>query len=89
VVPGTGSKVTVRDSTPPSLTFPADFFVEATSAAGIALRINASAQDAARPMPPHAVLKRLGPSELSVGGNDDLANALRIAYEALGSPPAS
>lgn len=40
-------------------------------------------------MPTYAVLKRLGPSELSVGGNDDLANALRIAYEALGSPPAS
>jgi hypothetical protein len=81
VVPGTGSKVTVRDSAPPSLTFPADFFVEATSAAGIALRINASAQDAARPMPTYAVLKRLGPSELSVGGNEDLANALRVAYE--------
>jgi hypothetical protein len=24
-------------------------------------------------MPPYAVLKRLGPSELSVGGNEDLA----------------
>jgi uncharacterized Zn finger protein len=38
----------------------------------------------ARPMPTYAVLKRLGPSELPVGGDDDLANALRIAYEALG-----
>jgi hypothetical protein len=37
----------------------------------------------ARPMPTYAVLKRLGPSELSVGGNDDLANALRVAYETL------
>lgn len=37
----------------------------------------------ARPMPTYAVLKRLGPSEMSVGGGDDLANALRIAYEAL------
>jgi hypothetical protein len=36
-----------------------------------------------RPMPTHAVLKRLGPSEMHVGGNEDLANALRIAYEAL------
>jgi uncharacterized Zn finger protein len=45
-----------------------------------------SAQDAARPMPPHAVLKRLGPSELSLGGNEDLANALRIAYDALVTP---
>ncbi|HEV7640923.1 MAG TPA: hypothetical protein VGO39_08665 [Gaiellaceae bacterium] len=43
----------------------------------------------ARPMPTHAVLKRLGPSELSAGGNDDLAHALRIAYEALASPPTS
>jgi hypothetical protein len=42
-----------------------------------------SEQGAARPMPPHSVLKRLGPSELSVGGNDDLAGALRPAYEAL------
>jgi hypothetical protein len=41
---------------------------------------------AARPMPTYAVLKRLGPSEMSVGGNDDLANALRIAYEALAAP---
>jgi hypothetical protein len=30
-----------------------------------------------------AVLKRLGASDVSVGGNDDLANALRAAYEAL------
>jgi hypothetical protein len=45
--------------------------------------------DAARPMPTYAVLKRLGPSELFVGGNEDLANALRIAYEALIRPPAS
>jgi uncharacterized Zn finger protein len=37
----------------------------------------------ARPMPTHAVLKRLGPSELLVGGNEDLTNALRVAYEAL------
>jgi hypothetical protein len=34
-------------------------------------------------MPTYAVLKRLGPSEMSVGGTEDLANALRIAYEAL------
>jgi hypothetical protein len=44
---------------------------------------------AARPMPVYAVLKRLGPSEMSVGGNDDLANALRIAYEAFVSSPAT
>jgi hypothetical protein len=44
---------------------------------------------AARPMPTYAVLKRLGPSELSIGGNEDLANALRLAYEALVSPPTS
>jgi uncharacterized Zn finger protein len=42
-----------------------------------------SAPAAVRPMPTYAVLKRLGPSEMSVGGNDDLANALRLAYEAL------
>ena len=48
-----------------------------------------SALQAARPMPRYAVLKRLGPSELQVGGNEDLANALRIAYEALGSAPSS
>jgi hypothetical protein len=41
-----------------------------------------SALAEARPMPTYAVLKRLGPSGLSVGGNDDLGNALRIAYEA-------
>jgi hypothetical protein len=40
--------------------------------------------EAARPMPPFAVLKRLGPSEMYVGGNDDLANALRIVYGAFG-----
>jgi hypothetical protein len=39
----------------------------------------------ARPMPTSAVLKRLGRSETVVGGNEDLANALRIAYEALTS----
>jgi uncharacterized Zn finger protein len=48
-----------------------------------------SALEEARPMPRYAVLKRLGPSELQVGGNEDLANALRIAYEALGPPPNS
>lgn len=42
-----------------------------------------SALGEARSMPTYAVLKRLGPSEMSVGGNEDLANALRIAYEAL------
>jgi hypothetical protein len=42
-----------------------------------------SAPAEARPMPTHAVLKRLGPSEMYIGGNDDLANTLRIAYEAL------
>ena len=36
-----------------------------------------------RPIPRYAVLKRLDPTELYVGGNDDLANELRIAYEAL------
>jgi hypothetical protein len=41
----------------------------------------------ARPMPTYAVLKRLGQSEMFVGGNEDLANALRIAYEALTSAP--
>jgi hypothetical protein len=39
----------------------------------------------ARRMPTYAVLKRLGPSEMYVGGNEDLANAMRIAYEALAS----
>jgi hypothetical protein len=48
-----------------------------------------SALQAARPMPTYAVLKRLGPSGLLVGGNEDLAEALRLAYEALGSPPSS
>jgi hypothetical protein len=36
-----------------------------------------------RPMPDYAVLKRLGPSVLAVGGEDELGNALRAAYEAL------
>jgi len=45
-----------------------------------------SAQEAARPMPRYAVLKRLGPSEMFVGGNEDLADALRAAYQAFGSP---
>jgi hypothetical protein len=36
-----------------------------------------------RPTPTYAVLKRLGPSEMAVGGNDDFAHALRVAYEAL------
>jgi hypothetical protein len=36
-----------------------------------------------RPMPTYSVLKRLGPSEMFVGGNEDLAGALRIAYESL------
>ena len=42
-----------------------------------------------RSMPTYAVLKRLGPSELYIGGNEDLTTALRIAYEALVSPPTS
>ncbi len=42
-----------------------------------------SALAEARPMPTYAVLKRLGPSEMYVGGNEDLANALRRAYDAL------
>jgi hypothetical protein len=37
----------------------------------------------ARSMPKHSVLKRLGPSQLTVSGNDDLATALQIAYEAI------
>ena len=36
-----------------------------------------------RAMPSYAVLKRLGPSELALGGNEDLTHALRVAYEAL------
>jgi hypothetical protein len=48
-----------------------------------------SALTEARPMPRYAVLKRLGPSEMYLGGNEDLANALRIAYEALVSPRTS
>ena len=40
-----------------------------------------SAQGETRPMPTHSVLKRLGPSEMSVGGNEDLADALRAAYQ--------
>jgi uncharacterized Zn finger protein len=43
----------------------------------------------AHSMPTFAVLKRLGPSEMSVGGNGDLANALRIAYEVLVSRSSS
>jgi hypothetical protein len=43
--------------------------------------------DAPRAMPIHSVLKRLGPSEMHVGGGEDLANALRIAYEALALRP--
>lgn len=43
----------------------------------------------ARPMPTHAVLKRLGRSEMSVGGDEDIANALRVAYEAFRSPSAT
>jgi hypothetical protein len=39
----------------------------------------------ARPMPTYAVLKRLGVSEMSVSGSEDLAQALRIAYETLDS----
>jgi hypothetical protein len=48
-----------------------------------------SALAEARPMPTYAVLKRLGPSEASVGGNEDLAHALRVAYEALASKSAN
>jgi uncharacterized Zn finger protein len=44
---------------------------------------------APRAMPTYSVLKRLGPSEMYVGGSDDLAHALRVAYEALISPPVS
>jgi hypothetical protein len=43
----------------------------------------------ARPMPTNAVLKRLGPSEMYVGGNEDLGQALRIAYEAFVLRPAN
>jgi uncharacterized Zn finger protein len=42
----------------------------------------------ARPMPTYAVLKRLGRSELSVG-DEDVANALRAAYEVFRSPSAT
>ena len=42
-----------------------------------------SQPSAPRAMPSYAVLKRLGPSEMAVGGNDDLAGALRVAYQAL------
>jgi hypothetical protein len=41
-----------------------------------------SAPAEVRPMPTYAVLKRLGPSEMPVGGNEDLAEALRAAYQA-------
>jgi hypothetical protein len=37
-------------------------------------------------MPTFAVLKRLGQSEMSVGGHDDLATSLRAAYQALSQP---
>ncbi|MFL5962242.1 MAG: hypothetical protein ACJ757_05050 [Gaiellaceae bacterium] len=43
----------------------------------------------ARPMPTHAVLKRLGPSGTLLGGDEDLADALRPAYEALVSENAT
>jgi hypothetical protein len=39
-------------------------------------------------MPTYAVLKRLGRSELSVG-DEDVANALRAAYEVFRSPSAT
>ena len=39
-----------------------------------------------RKMPSQAVLKRLGPTEVFLGGSEDLASTLRIAYEALVSP---
>ncbi|HEY8724021.1 MAG TPA: hypothetical protein VIL92_09215 [Gaiellaceae bacterium] len=38
---------------------------------------------APRAMPTYSVLKRLGPSEVYVGGNEDLVDALRAAYQAL------
>jgi len=47
-----------------------------------------SALTEARPTPTYAVLKRLGPSETPVGGHEDLANALRVAYEAFASTAA-
>jgi uncharacterized Zn finger protein len=40
----------------------------------------------ARAMPTYAVLKRLGPSEMYVGGSEDLADALRAAYQAFMTP---
>jgi hypothetical protein len=40
-----------------------------------------------RPIPTYAVLKRLGQSEMYVGGSEDLAVALRVAYGALRPPP--
>jgi uncharacterized Zn finger protein len=46
-----------------------------------------SAPPEVRPMSTCAVLKRLGPSEMPVGGNEDLASVLRVAYESLASPP--
>jgi hypothetical protein len=45
-----------------------------------------SALAEARRMPTYAVLKRLGSSDMYVGGNEDLASALRVAYEALSIP---
>jgi hypothetical protein len=44
-----------------------------------------SPRGAAPPMTTYAVLKRLGPSEMRVGGDEDLARALLMAYEAFGS----
>lgn len=38
-------------------------------------------------MPLYAVLKRLGPSEMALGGRDDLADALRAAYQSLTAEP--
>jgi hypothetical protein len=40
---------------------------------------------AQRAMPTYSVLKRLGPSEMFVGGNEDLVDALRAAYQAFAS----
>jgi hypothetical protein len=34
-------------------------------------------------MPTYAVMKRFGPSPMSVGGGDDLAKVPRAAYESL------
>jgi hypothetical protein len=40
---------------------------------------------APRAMPTYSVLKRLGPSEMYVGGSEDLVDALRVAYQAFAS----